>query len=228
MKISDSGRRILTEALSTTRSPQVLRCQRICTDNEGIFEYDGISFVRVRSEVSEYLMEETCNAGLAINDSLFVFGTILKGLVFCDRSGDIIKSFDYSNGLNNNTVLALFMDSDDGLWVGLDEGIGYLNLNSPFRGYSNITGTLGTIYAAVRKDNRLFPGTNHGLFEADIVQSQGEYSFEDLRIIPNTQGQVWKLTEFDGQILCGHNEGTFMLDDSPLHSKKKIILSLQG
>jgi len=191
----------------------MFRKQWICTDNEGIFEFNGTSFTPIRSEVSEYLREEACNSGLAINDSLFVFGTILKGLVFCDRSGEIIKSFDYSNGLNNNTVLSLFMDSDDGLWVGLDEGINYLNLNSPFTVYSNITGTLGTIYAAVRKDNSLFLGTNHGLFEADIVQSQGEYGFEDLRIIPNTKGQVWKLAEFGDQILCGHNEGTFLLDE---------------
>ena len=27
-----------------------------------------------------------------------------------------------------------------------------------------------------------------------------------------TQGQVWTIDQFDGQILCGHNEGTFLVD----------------
>ncbi|HUW93742.1 MAG TPA: hypothetical protein VMV74_11310, partial [Bacteroidales bacterium] len=185
----------------------------ICTANNGIFTFDGQSFTPLKTEISEYLKDETCNAGLAISDTLIVFGTILEGVVFCNRTGEILNSFDYTNGLNNNTVLSLFRDLDDGLWIGLDEGANYINLKSPFTLYSNNTGTLGTIYTAIRKDNSLYLGTNHGLFVSDIKQNQGEYYFTDLRIIPNTQGQVWKLAEFDGQILCGHNEGTYLLDN---------------
>ena len=183
----------------------------ICTANDGIFSFNGVSFSPVKSEVSEYLKEQTCNAGLAMNDSLVVFGTILKGVVFCDRSGKVINSFDYSSGLNNNTVLSLFRDADNGLWIGLDDGANFLNTSFPVSYYANTNGNLGTIYSAITDGDRLYLGTNHGLFAADIVNSDGFYRFTDLRLIPGTQGQVWKVARYGGQILCGHNDGTFLV-----------------
>jgi hypothetical protein len=185
----------------------------ICTSNNGIYVYDGRSFSYLKSEISEYLKNQTCNGSVAINDSLIVFGTILKGVVSCDRNGIIRKSYNYANGLKNNTVLSLYKDSDNGLWTGLDDGANYLNLSSAVTQYSNTTGTLGTIYSVIRKDSSLYLGTNHGLFVAGIRSNRGDYRFPDLHIIPGTQGQVWKLAEFDGQILCGHNEGTYLLDN---------------
>ncbi len=184
----------------------------ICTANNGIFTFNGRSFTPQKSEISDFLKAETCNAGLAISDSLMVFGTILNGIVICDNNGDITKAYNHTNGLNNNTVLSLYKDSGNGLWTGLDDGVNFINLSSPVTLYSNTTGTLGTIYTVIRKDNNLYLGTNHGLFVTDIKTNKDDYSFPNLHIIPNTQGQVWKLAEFDGQILCGHNEGTFLLD----------------
>jgi hypothetical protein len=185
----------------------------ICTANDGIYVYDGRSFNYLRSEMSDYLKNQTCNGSISINDSLIAFGTILRGVVFCDKYGKIRKSYNYANGLKNNTVLSLYKDSYNGLWAGLDDGANYLNLSSAITQFLNTSGTLGTIYSIIRKDSSLYLGTNHGLFVTGIRSSQGDYSFPGLHIIPNTQGQVWKLAEFDGQILCGHNEGTYLLDN---------------
>ncbi len=174
------------------------------------------TFTPLKNEISEYLKEETCNAGLAVNDTLIAFGTILKGVVFSDKSGRIITSYDYSNGLKNNTVLSLFKDVDDRLWIGLDEGANFINVSSPVTHYENVNGKLGTIYTAIRDKDCLYLGTNHGLFAADIRKNNGYYGFANLRIIPNTQGQVWNLDQFDDQILCGHNEGTFLIEGDAL------------
>jgi hypothetical protein len=186
----------------------------ICTSNDGIYVYDGEKFYPVDNEISQYLKVATCNAGLAVNDTMIVFGTILKGVAFCDRAGKILETYNYSNGLNNNTVLSLYKDKEEGLWIGLDDGANYISTFSPVTYYANTSGDLGTIYTAIRDRNHLYLGTNHGLFVADIVSDNGNYRFSGLRIIPNTQGQVWKLVNYGGQILCGHNEGTFVIDGS--------------
>ena len=155
---------------------------------------------------------KTCNAGLSLNDSLFVFGTIQDGVVLCNRKGEITKKIDYTNGLNNNTVLSLFKDRDNGLWIGLDEGANYFSVFSPGTIYTNSTGTLGTIYTVFCDGEKLFLGTNHGLFETSVNRLNEDYSFTDFRLIAGTQGQAWTLEKYDGQILCGHNEGTFLLN----------------
>jgi len=191
----------------------------ICTSNDGIFVFDGRKFAHMDSEISRYLKGATCNAGLAVNDTMIVFGTILKGVAFCDRSGRILETFDYSNGLNNNTVLSLYKDAEEGLWIGLDDGANYICTSSPVTYYANTSGDLGTIYTAIRDRNHLYLGTNHGLFAADIASDNSNYRFSDLRIIPNTQGQVWKLVKYGDQILCGHNDGTFLIEN---YSAEKI------
>ena len=185
----------------------------ICTANDGVYVFDGAGFRYLDSEISGYLKEASCNAGLAVDDSLIVFGTILRGVVLCDRSGRMLDAFDYSNGLNNNTVLSLFLDGQKGLWIGLDDGANYIRTNSAVTYYENSSGDLGTIYTVIRDRDHLYLGTNHGLFAAAIDSGSGTYRFTGLKIIPETQGQVWKLSQYGGQILCGHNDGTFLVDD---------------
>ena len=97
-----------------------------------------------------------------------VFGTILNGIAFCNGKGEIVKAYNYANGLNNNTVLSLIPGQGHDLWIGLDEGVNYINPDSPYEQFSDKNGSLGTIYTVIRKDNLLYFGTNHGLFVADI------------------------------------------------------------
>jgi ligand-binding sensor domain-containing protein/DNA-binding CsgD family transcriptional regulator len=191
----------------------------ICTADDGIFGFDSRRFVFINSEISAYLKLQTCNAGLSLNDSLFVFGTIQNGVVLCNRDGNIVKKFDYANGLNNNTVLSLCKDRDNGLWIGLDEGANYFNVFSPGAIFINSSGTLGTIYTTIQDKGKLYFGTNHGLFVATINNINEDYDFSDIKLITGTQGQVWTIDQYDGQILCGHNEGTFLLNGSEV---KKI------
>jgi DNA-binding CsgD family transcriptional regulator len=182
----------------------------IGTANNGLYILKDEKITPFPCEVSEFLKYNTCNAGVAINDSTFVFGTILGGIIEFNTSGTIKRTFNYSNGLKNNTVLSLFKDNDNGIWAGLDQGTNYLETFSPMVQYQNVTGTLGTIYTILKKDDLLYIGTNQGLFTAKIDNFDEHYSFTDVEMVPGSQGQVWTLREFNNQVLCGHNEGTFV------------------
>lgn len=183
----------------------------VCTEKEGLYLFDGENFIYFASEASDFLMDYTCNAAKQLSDSAFAFGSILNGLIITDKDGNIQESYNTNNGLNNNTVLSLFIDADKGLWVGLDEGVNHIDLLSPFTYYTTRNGTMGTIYALLRKNDYLYVGTNHGLFRASIVQKGHIFSFEDLEFIRGSQGQVWNLTEIEGEVFCGHNEGIFLV-----------------
>lgn len=184
----------------------------IGTSNNGLYLLKNGKIEYFPCEVSEFLKYNTCNAGVAINDSLFVFGTILNGIVEFNDQGKIKRSFNFSNGLKNNTVLSLYKDRDHGLWVGLDQGINYLETLSPIVQYTNVTGSLGTIYTILKKDKLLYIGTNQGLFSATIHNSNDYYTFSNVSMVPGSQGQVWSLALFDNQVICGHNDGTFLVE----------------
>ncbi|HAD14250.1 MAG TPA: hypothetical protein DCF33_17630, partial [Saprospirales bacterium] len=51
-------------------------------------------------------------------------------------------------------------------------------------------------------------GTNQGVFTAPFGSGPQQMQFS---LVDGTQGQVWQLKEFGGQLICGHNSGTFVL-----------------
>jgi len=69
----------------------------------------------------------------------------------------------------------------------------------------NSTGKLGQVYASIFFEDRLYLGTNQGLF----VKTDSEESL--FKMIPGTDGQVWSLTTIDKTLFCGHNKGTFII-----------------
>ncbi len=188
----------------------------ICSASQGIYIFDGQSFKKWNSEASDFLKTYTCNAGLSLSDSLLVFGSILNGIIICDHEGKIQNHYNLSNGLQNNTVLALYSGNNIDLWAGLDDGANYINIFSPTTYYANTSGTLGTIYSIYRNNNELLLGTNHGLFKAAITSVKDNFNFSDIQIIEESQGQVWTIKNYHGQLLCGHNDGTFVLENDRL------------
>lgn len=207
-----------SELFSATRVHAVIPYNKqkdqwlICTDNMGLFLFDGEEFSYFESEASSFLKSFTCNTAKQLNDSTFAFGSILNGVIITDEKGIIQRRYNSLNGLNNNTVLCMHLDYDNGLWIGQDEGVNYINMLSPNIHYQTIGGSLGSIYAMLIHENHLYIGTNHGLFRSEISHSGSHFQFDRLEFIEGSQGQVWTLELFDDQIVCGHNDGTFLVE----------------
>ena len=170
------------------------------TPSEGLFE-----------EISVY-------SGLALSDGSYALGTIAHGLIILDAEGNLKYRLDELNGLRNNTVLSLFQDMDQNLWLGLDNGVAYVNLDSPFRVYHDNSGVVGSVYTAIVRDGLLYLGTNQGLFYKPLDDNNG-FTF-----IKGTQGQVWSLDEIQGTLFCGHHEGTFIIEGG----EARQILDIPG
>lgn len=141
-----------------------------------------------------------------LNDGTFVLGSISNGFYHLSENGDLIRNIDQAKGLNNNTVLSLFEDADNNLWLGLDNGISVINLYSPFNEYVDKLGKIGLVYAAMQYKGHLYLGTNQGLFSRRTDVS------DEFTLVKGTEGQVWSLQLVDSTLFCGHNSGTFVVD----------------
>jgi len=51
-----------------------------------------------------------------------------EGIFQVSSTGQLIRKINQRKGLNNNTVLALFQDKDDNLWLGLDNGLSVVKM----------------------------------------------------------------------------------------------------
>jgi DNA-binding CsgD family transcriptional regulator len=178
------------------------------TENDGFYiEKNPGELLKINSYL-DFNNNFSIFSSLKLNDNSFVLGTVGQGLIFLDSNLKYVNKIDKSNGLINNTVLSLFQDFENNIWLGLDNGISVININSPFKIYSDDNGVLGTVYASKVFNNFLYIGTNQGLYYKKYNSN------EAFKLMSNTSGQVWSLEEIDGLLFCGHDKGTFIVKNS--------------
>ncbi len=154
----------------------------------------------------ETLRDKKVYSALPLADGGLAVGTISNGVYIFGADDRLRYHISQTDGLTNNTVLSLYQDTDRNLWVGTDNGISCINLDAPFHKFTDNSGKLGTVYTAHLLNGRLYLGTNQGLFIRSAANDSG------LMLIPGTQGQVWSLFERGGQLFCGHDSGTFLVE----------------
>ena len=74
------------------------------------------------------------------------------------------------SGLQNNTVLNMFFDREGNLWLGLDKGIDLVQLSSSICSLFGNPDRFGTGYASEIYQDKLWLGTNQGLYCAPISE----------------------------------------------------------
>ena len=188
------------------------------TQENGFYFIDNKEVVKWNISSDKLLSNETIYSAKQLKDGSFALGTISNGLIYLNSDGSINYQLDQSSGLTNNTVLSVFEDNKNNIWLGLDNGIGCINNTSAFRMHDKKSDFLGTIYTSIIFKNNLYLGTNQGLFYRNL-NSKGVFEF-----VENTQGQVWNLSKIDGTLFCGHDSGTFIVSEG----KARNIFNKQG
>ncbi len=181
----------------------------IGSQNNGLYILSGKNLRRWDSEISSELVRSKLYCG-AVHNNAYLFGTIKSGLFVTTDDGTIREHLSRSNGLQNNTVLSMFADRQDNVWLGLDIGIDYLKSSLPLS-IINDNFNIAATYATAVYKGRLYVGTNQGLFskELDKLRSHTDIKYE---MVNGMEGQVWNLTVIDGQLLCGHHKGAYVID----------------
>lgn len=173
------------------------------TDRDGIYHCDEQQCVAWKNPLNEEFKRFQLNKVVALKNGGWAVGTIRNGVYILDNTGKLRYHLNQASGLQNNTVLSLLEDKSNNLWIGLDRGIDYAVLQASLSFFTDPPGRIGTVYTAAYKHGALYVGSNQGVF---LQHADG------FKAIEGTQGQVWQLAEFDGQLLCGHNSGTFRIE----------------
>lgn len=176
----------------------------IGTSNDGILRYDGHKLETWQAAQDEYFRKNIVNRGCISSDGKIIIGTILDGISVFDRAGNLLHRFNKENGLQNNTVLGVFSDVNRNIWVSLDKGIDFISFSAD-PSYSIFERKeLGAVYSAAVYRNRIYLGTNQGLYFRPFPSTG-----EPFRLVPETQGQVWDCKVIDDRLFVSHNKGMF-------------------
>ncbi len=184
----------------------------IATALKGCYIYDkpNKTLTPWEANINTTLKAQQLNSFKMLKTGDMIFGTIKNGIYITDNRGGEKYHINKENGLLNNTVLSLELDTYNNLWVGLDNGMSQLNLNYNYVLYSDNSGKLGAVYDVINYNNSLYLGSNTGLF--NINKNNGGLEF-----VEGSQGQVWDLKKINGQLFCGHNSGTYIVQGNRLN-----------
>ena len=179
---------------------------RIITGKSEFFEWDGQRLVKEEIQFNTEFGYPNILDAIDLENGGLGWGTVGKGVIQIDSEGNTVNTFDQNNILMNNTVLDLFLDESGNIWAGLDYGISQIDLESSFRSFQDNRGEIGSVYASYEEAGDLYLGTNQGLY----LRKNGENKF---KIIEGTEGQVWFIGRVGGKLWCGHNSGTFSIEE---------------
>lgn len=180
----------------------------ITTLNKGAFSYTNSSLIPWETEVNATIKSNSCLGSTLIQKKFIAFNTVLNGLIITNKAGKIVQQINQKKGLQNNTILTSFVDKKNNLWLGLDNGITFVNINSPFS-YFGISYDISTVYSSVLYNQNLYVATNRGVFYHNWKSNINDDPF---KLVIGTTGQSWKLQVIDNQLLCGHNNGAMIIE----------------
>jgi len=186
--------------------------------NEGLFIFDGKSIKEWDTPANKNICKKGINCGLVLKNGNYLLGTLINGMYEVSPSGEIVNHFNTNNFLQNNTVLSLFKDHDENVWVGLDNGITRLVYNEKYSYYLDPKGSLGSMYSGALFEDRLYLGTNRGLFYIPVSSLAKLDALSDIKSVQGLTEQIWRLEVIDDQLIVGHNKGAVRIKNGKVKS----------
>lgn len=176
----------------------------VATFQNGVFLYNDEDIRPWNPGIQEFLKESIVNCMVRLRNGNFAIGTQYNGLIITDPRGHIQWQLTRGRGISTRTVLSLYEDELNNLWVGQNNGISYVETGSPFTFINEQVGLPGSGYAALLENNRLYLGTNTGLY---LQHTDGSY-----HLVEGTRGQVYSIGNYNQNVLVGHHNGTFRIE----------------
>ena len=184
----------------------------IGSEDGSLFMYDGLQLSPWKTSAEKFLKQNQVITGLTLADGSIVIGTLHNGFLVIDQNGKPLQHINSSKGLQSSSILSMHSDEGGNLWLGLENGIDFVELSSPFTAINERSGLPGTGFASVHDRSRLYLGTSHGVYYKDSFADQDPVSGDgDFKLVENSSGQVWNLDNRFGELLIGHNNGAFSI-----------------
>ncbi|MEA1885989.1 MAG: SpoIIE family protein phosphatase [Bacteroidota bacterium] len=141
------------------------------TDDNKLQLFDRIKYYDFEINKPEYLQENILTDAVIIADSLIALSTLYGGVMVINKeTGDEVALLNYQNGLPDDEIYAINTDNNNGLWMTHGYGICRVDFKLPVSSYSHYPGLQGVITAIFFHNDRLYAGTNEGLFYLDQVR----------------------------------------------------------
>lgn len=122
-------------------------------------------------------------SALWYSDDIIVVGTMNSGVFFLNvKTKKVELVVDYNTGLEDNEVMSLIQDENKGISVVSQYAVSHILPNIPIKNYEYYEGLSGEITSTLHDGEKLYIGTNLGLFSLEqITDYEEEVSYINRR-----------------------------------------------
>ncbi len=173
--------------------------------NSGKIEFaTSFGAVGKYEDLGNTLQGKYVNHVLQLSDSRLAISTQTAGLFLFDLQTQSIENITTQDGLLSNACLRAFQDYSGNLWVGMQNGIALIEINSPMRFINQEIKIQGSGYEAYKSDEGTYYTTSNGIYflAKNVAQSQ---------FIKGTEGPAYSMQNIAGKLYAGHHTGLFLL-----------------
>ncbi len=173
------------------------------------YKFDGEKFEVFDSDLNAYTETNLLYKSALLPNGNLVASMIGMGLVLVNQEGKLLNILSADQGLQDPSVYSVYVDQDQTVWVGLDNGISKLALNSPISTFTKNQGINSTIYGITRVAGQLYISSSIGLYKFDVETKK----FVPIPELGNIQ--IWNLL-VDGEDLLVPGEVFSMIRDGKI------------
>jgi DNA-binding NarL/FixJ family response regulator len=146
------------------------------------------------------------NHVLQLSDTRLAISTQTAGMFLYDMREKKLEQITTANGLAANACLRSFQDYYGNLWVGMQNGIALIHINSPMRILNQEINVQGSGYEAYETAQGLYFTTSNGIYFLGAES-------ERCTFVPGTEGPAYGIHDIAGQYYAGHHTGLFILEN---------------
>ncbi len=164
----------------------------------GLYLFDGKSFKAFKTQADDIFKSGILlYKGLKLDNGNYALSTIGSGLLIIDAHGNLVQKIGRNEGLQDESIYCLSMDSRGMLWLGLDNGISKIDINSPLTAFGFQSGIKAGVLSIKRFEGILYVGTSNGLLKFDSSSK----AFVPVPLIPNNQ--IFAMQQVGNTLLIG-------------------------
>lgn len=165
----------------------------------------------------DVLKGEYVNHVMQLSDNRVVIATQRSGLYLFNLNNQSIENISIEDGLLSSACLRTFQDNTGNLWVGMQNGMAVIDINSPMRLISQEINIQGSGYEVYDVDEGTYYTTSNGIYFLSKNKNQSIF-------LNGTEGPAYGMQMINNKLYAGHHTGLFVLENG----KARRIASTDG
>lgn len=173
----------------------------------GIRRWNGTRWTRWNTALNTSEISSSLYIAISLQLDEWVFASTTGILYYIDRRGKAVKLVEKNSPLTVSGCRSLLLDNEKNLWIGTNEGLGYLELRNPLVYYQDNIGLKSEVGAFAIHNGTVYAGSYQGLDQ--LIWENGRILRERVQ---GVEGTCNALLSHSNGLYAATDRGVFLVN----------------